>query len=1208
MPRSFEILAGPSMSGKTYTLCCQVLKEANLNPDSLFMVIVPDQAGNAYEKMLIELNRELYGRPGFMNIDVLGFSRFAYRVFDELGIRDTGVLEEYEKNMLVRVATSRIADQLEVYGNSVNRTGFTREVKSLISELIQYNISADELEKAASELAPGKETLGARLRDIVRIYREFVAILDNMRSPIRGISGVEDELGITIAEERLKLLARLLSGNRPCSITDGTVFIFDEYRGYTPDQLAVIAALSKRADTMRFGICIDTQIIKDNIVPAKHDIFYQSYTTMNSIKAAIGTKPEIRLADREWSDTPDRTEHLSRYIFRYPSVEYKGEEKESLRVYSAKNIEDEIRLVAEEIREEIQQGLRYKDIVVVTGDMEAVDNVASKIFRDYDIPVFFDYSRKLRKNPYTEALLRVLNIVDKDFDYDSIFGYVKTGVAHIKDRDGLNSLENYCLRTGIRGRKLWEKPIRPFGRRITEEMKQSCAVMNKVREQILESISPLMELGRTGEKVSSYIAALRSIMDMLDFEGNMESSAEVLEELGLMSDARVMRSLYSVLDRVMTETDELLGEEVMSIHDFTEILQSGINEITVGVIPPTLDCVSVCDIDRSRIVRAEAVHFINVNDGVVPRKHSPGRILSDRDKEEVSRLLMEQGEGKALADGTARQNVDELFLIYQILSKAAKRLTISYSELGRDGTSLEPSHIIERIKRLFPGLTAEPRRPKELGGTGRSDRPQYISWIRDALEILHGTSGEPGEEYHDRLNKIARYIGYTNEDGGITDLDIIRPGLEYSNAASPVSSTTMTNINLRLSVSKLETYASCPYKYFLQYVLELRDRPEKKIEYYDVGNVIHRALELLFTEMREIHDNDWSGIKVEELKEMAAEYVDQAWNESEMDSDVEADGKTEKVHSNLKSLAMRSIETIRDHIVAGDMKPTNFEQYFTAEFTAHRPDGTEVPVVLEGKIDRLDTKEEDGKLYIRVIDLKTGSQKFSPEEIREGTDVQLVVYSKIVTEILKQKFGKDAVIPAGIYYFHVADPIVRPTHAPAQNSEPGSEGEIKAYSDERAALFTLSGVSDSDPLVRLNLHDKGLVDEEQGKLNRSSKIIVVNAGSDGSLKDSSVVLDGEGFDGVEDYAAMLIREKADSILSGDFRKAPIEYIATDEGHGTCTYCRFRAVCRFGEYAGEKKLIPSAKGSVSGQLNELSECVKKKKKTEFRRNRFIDKDK
>ncbi len=1262
MESGFEILAGTSRSGKTYTLCTWVLKEANKHPENEYIVVVPEQVGNEYEKKLIEMNYELFGHPGFMNIDVLGFGRLAYRIFTEFGIRDIQLLEEYEKNMLVRVAGGHISDKLTIYQKSVGRVGFTAEVKSLISEFLQYGVEPEDIEKVCNELGDDRATLRNKLGDVRAIYEEVKDIISDMRTPMSELSsGLPKEIAASgsavISEEKLKLLTRLLKSGAPCSVTDGVTFIFDEYRGYTPDQLAVIGELGKRAECLKFALCIDKGLLSQGNAPAEHHLFHKSYMTYRSLVEKLGRKPKV--IGITGHRPQNMLSHLSSNIFRYPYKVYSGDttDDHSLEIYTAKNLEEEIRLVAQSVRENVKSGLRYKDMVVCVSDVESFDSFAGRIFDEYEIPVFFDYSRKLKKNPFTEAIIRALKISDRDYDYDSVFGFVKTGVCDVTDIHALDKLENHVLKTGIRGKKMWNRKLRPYGRSrdISEGMKNEYREMNKVREEILECLSDFSDIGKGQEKVSIYISAIRGMMERLSFEEKMEKTRVLLEDRNMMSEARVMGSLYNMLDKILTQTDLLLGQEEMQLHEFIDILSAGISEIQIGVIPPTLDALHVCDTERSRIVDAKAVYLINVNDGVIPVRRSSGRILSDKDKEEVIRILEDEGIGKTLADTGIRKSTDDLFQLYQIMSKPSEKLVISYSDMSMSGDSIEPSYIIGRIRNLFSDLRITKKSAKELMGTERSDRLYYIGDIRNALEIIHSKDNKESDSYQDsRYNElmdgIVKYMICSN-DTGMEQMFL--PGLTFSNTPSAISDEVMSSIDVRLSVSKLESFADCPYSYFMQYILGLREREEKKIESYDVGNILHRALELTINEIKDL-GNDWNAVSDEELKEKALEYLDLAWEENGMDfiaendiseyeqaensgteqgeepedkeqkkdleteqgkeqekdleieqetepdkkqkKDLEteqetepADGKTIAIYNNLKELLVHNIDIIKKQITAGKLLPFRTEQEFTAEFTAHRPDGSEVPVLLKGKIDRIDTlNSDDGKLYIRVIDYKTGSQSFDPVEIKEGTTLQLSVYAKIIEEIMKKNFSGAEIIPAGMYYYHIKNDTFDAPESKLKDVMPDSEEEAVILDNIRTQKLRLDGVSNGNPVTDLNIHDNGLVDTKTGNLKRDSNVIEVSILKDGSMKDGSLVISGETLEAIEDYSVGKMLETADKILSGCIDKAPVK-MPGNEGNA-CTYCSYKPVCRFSDYSGKERVVYKPKGTSRMLLDEIARSV------------------
>lgn len=1245
----FEVLAGPSGSGKTYELCRFLLENANRHPEKNYIMIVPDQAANTYEKKLIEMNRKLFDKPGFMNIDVLGFGRLSYKIFQDMGIKDTSVLEEYEKNMLIRVVSGRLAKELEIYGGSVDRMGFTSEIKSLLSELIQYNVTPADLEQVISEPELGSEALIAKLKDVIKIYNSFLEVVGNMESGI--------------AEDRLKKLSDILKSDSECSITDGTTFVFDEYRGYTPDQLSVISALVKRAECMKFSISIEADMVRSGREVKEHDLFYQSYLTLRDLQAAVGFKPEIEYARRSEAASKKRAlAHLERNIFRYPSSVYpENVKKDEIDVFFSSNLENEIRYTAEQIRAEVKNGYRYKDIVIVTGDVESFDIYADKIFREYDIPLFSDFNRRLRKNPYAEAIIRMLNILEKDFDYDNVFGFVKTGVLNIYDKYALDSLENYVIRYAIRGSRRWNQNMRPYGREVSESTKKSFERINKVRKRIVETIEPVTRL-KGKRQVKEYIEGIRTVMDNLGFESQIDEAAKLLDKEGFMAEAGVMNSLYETLETLLNQTEALLGDEEMNIHDFVEILSSGINEITIGVIPPTIDAVHACDVDRSRIQEAKILHFINVNEGVVPSKKSSGRILSDKDKQYIVKKLEQAGTGKTLASSEFQQSMDSMFRIYQILSKASQKLTVSYITSNEASDSLEPSFVIERITRLYKNLKPEYKEPSLLEGTRDSDRLTYISWVREALESLHGTVEDSGV-YKELVKKISKYVYYVQQKDDseeITDAAEIQPALEFSNMAEDIPNDLMSRIDLSFSVSKIEQYNKCPYAFFMKYILRLMPRPEKKIESYDVGNVIHRALELLFADVKYNNQNDWSGISDDVLTDMMSKYVKAAWDEYDLernffmyeepmgstdteaeeesesrdplgtegeieDNEEEKDGKFIEIYNNLQKLGSVAILKLRQQIIAGYFRPDRFEQGFTAEFTARRPHGTHVPVVITGKVDRIDrafqdlygekdvdpenenSKEsenvknkapENEKMYIRVIDYKTGNKAFKTREIRSGTSLQLLIYTKILCDIFKKMNYETDIIPAGIYYAQVHNQVIDPAGPQLLKKHNGDEEAANA--EEMQKHYKLMGVSDRTPMTTLNLHDIGLVSEETGSVLKDSLVIQAGKDKDGNLKGNAVTLEEEELIKLGDYGLISMRNSADKILGGNICKNPLK---VDGKKTLCDNCDFKAACRFNEYAGRRRVVPKVELSEANQLKLLVSEVKDEDRIKLRNYRL-----
>ena len=443
---------------------------------------------------------------------------------------------------------------------------------------------------------------------------------------------------------------------------------------------------------------------------------------------------------------------------------------------------------------------------------------------------------------------------------------------------------------------------------------------------------------------------------------------------------------------------------------------------------------------------------------------------------------------------------------------------------------------------------------------------------------------------------------YVGDGTELPDKSQVLPGLLFSNEAGNITQEAMDTISLKLSVSKMEKYASCPYSFFMRYILGLKERPEKKLEYYDIGNVMHRALENTFNEILTSMNNDWKGTKDEELIDIVEGYLETAWVEEmteEYQEDVEddMDPKTARIKENLHDLASRTIRTLRSQIVKGEFLPDRVEQNFEAEFTAYKPDGTAYPVTLKGIIDRLDVAEREDGIYLRVIDYKTGSKTFEPLAIQEGTDIQLLVYTKIVTDILRKT---ENVIPAGMYYYTVSDPVLNlSTKAQIELAE---AGDANGLEQELMKQMVLKGVSNGEPMQLLNLHDKTLVDET-GNLLKNSDVITMKKGRGTLYSVDSMLLSGQQLDDLSDYSMSKMKAAAEKILEGDFCKSPIN----NKGNDACSYCEYKMACRFSEFAGKRRNIKNDTLTNNEKLLELCEKGKESREKEgimLRGSRFV----
>ncbi len=1194
MVSDIELYIGPSGCGKSEALTEMLLREAYEHPDRNYILIVPDQSASGFEQRLIRKNDELFNIPGLINVDIIGMSRLSHRIFDEMDIRESQVLEEFEKNMMVRASAARVADKLEVFGASIDKRGFISQAKSLISEFIQYDMSTDDIKMLESELkSRGQDALRGKLHDIGLIYDDMMDyyLADGKQA---------------LAEERMKTLATVLRSKKYSRTVDGAIVAFDEFRGFTPDQLSVIRSLTGRAAKLIFSITMDTDIVKQSKTVKEHELYYQSFLTYKALRDLSCNSMSLRYFERgndiSRFEKGSGLEHLEKTLFRFPIREYEGEIKD-IEIWEAENPISEISIVAEDIRRSVRNGGRYRDYAIVTGDLKGLTAFAGAVFDDYDIPVFIDESRSLGKNPFTEGLIKLLQIIDRDFNYDTVFGFMKLGLEWDSITEDLDVLENHALKYGIRGYNMWDKPVflpeNTMKGELGDEIRDDMMRSENARKEFLRLIAPMIPLRKGKHPVKHISDALRTMMsdEYLGYEKKISDIAALYESIKKYADARAMGALFDKLNEILDSMDSLMGDEEVSVHTYEEMLASGTEDMKLGVIPPTLDAVTVADADRSRLGKVKTVYFINMNDGIIPIPGKNSRILSDRDKDCIEQIFREKGIDKMLAPNDRMQSYMEQFFIYQTMTKPESKLVMTYAASTREGMAVEPSYIIGRIRRIFPKLKIQRKAPKLFEGTRETDIYGFTDIVRSAMDILRDgktSDDDTGYIMNEKLSGLMRKIKKFSEiDKDIFSID--EDAVLYDNSAKDIPAELIRNMKLEISVSKMESYARCPYSFFLNYILKLEERTEKSLDSLDIGTILHHALELTEKRIRADYDNDWEKVPDLELLKISDEALETSLLDSEaVKYEKESEHKKNlAISSELKDMMHRTVDVLKYQIGKGEMYPGAFEQRFTATFRSPDAEGNEVPVIINGIIDRIDIAEKDDKLFFRIIDYKTGDKKFDPDRIKGGTDLQLTVYMDIIREILTRENKNRDIIPSGMYYYHVSNSDIKDLSKSAIEKSDGDE-EAAAIQKQRDDLKLRGAVNDDNfgegkDHDYLLLQDKDIIGSD-GKIKKSSVIPVAPAGvkSDETYSKNTAVTGTEGMTELGLFGRVRMAEITRDIFSGRIDKHPVRY--KGDRDPACKNCSYADICRFGAHGGEINYISVSGEDIRTKIKSMTDMI------------------
>lgn len=646
---SLQFITGGSGAGKSEYLSRLVCEESVRRPHDNFIVVVPEQYTMETQKKLVHM----HSRKGILNIDVVSFERLAYKVFEELGGGNRPVLDDTGKNLIVRRVLEKEKKNLDYFGSSIEKTGFVSELKSVISELLQYGITPQQLGEIGENVKE-KQQLSAKLKDIRLVYEEFMAFLST---------------NYITSEEILDVLCGLVEKSK---LIAGSEIIFDGFTGFTPIQYKLMRLLLVYSKGIKISVTIDK---KER--PTGHEgwnnLFFMSKEMMNRL-IAICEEEGINVDDTVCVDRDINYRYegakdlayLERNLFRYKDGVYTGT-PENIRIYEGSNPKEELQYIVSEILQLTRkEGFRYRDIAVVTADLETYGKVAANMMKQNDIPAFLDYKRSVAANPYVEMLCSALEIVEKGYPYDTMFRYLRTGLTGISRHD-IDMLENYCLAVGIRGSRAWHEPWKKKMKRSTYQ--PELETLNALREQIMAPFLNLEAVLKDKEaNVRAYVTAVYEFVTALH-------SAEQIKALSECEPAgNEYEQLYAKVLELFDRIVELLGEENVSLKEFNRIVAAGFEEMKVGLLPPTSDCVMIGDIERTRLDNVKVLFFAGVNDGVVPKKNENCSVLSETD-----RSILEAQE-IVLSPSAREKAFIQKFYLYLMMTKASHRLYLSYAK------------------------------------------------------------------------------------------------------------------------------------------------------------------------------------------------------------------------------------------------------------------------------------------------------------------------------------------------------------------------------------------------------------------------------------------------------------------------------------------------------------------------------------------------
>jgi len=1153
---SLKFYFGAAGSGKSWKLNRDLIEWALANPRKRFLIIVPDQFTMHTQMELVKL----HPHRGILNIEVLSFGRLSFRIFEEVGAGKLAVLDDTGKSLILRKIASDISAELPIIGKNLNKPGYIAEVKSALSEFMQYTISPAELKKMI-EYADNRGALSAKLRDLHRLYEAFLEY-------------IRDKFITT--EETLDLLRASL--HKSVVIRDSVV-IFDGFTGFTPLQNKVIKELMLLADQVIVSVLMGKEEYEKGNEIKEQSLFYLTGKMVSdlsklAVEAKVKRQKDICLYDENpkrflLSESVGTTNHdlsikgkinhemlhLEKHLFRYPLVSYvndtstdknnncsiiSGDVSRAIHIMEAPSITAEVRETCLKIKDlTMDHGYSYRDIAIVTADMGAYSGILEREANKYGIPIYLDQTKGILLNPFTEFIRSAIRVVNNNYNYEAVFHFLRSGFVDLSFAE-IDKLENYVIGCGIKGRKKYHDL---FVRRLSlwreGEYSEKLADLNKTREKIIVSLAPFDQKPKTAGDI------IKSLYEFI-VAGRIQQKLKAYEESFVQSGDLVRAKEYSQIYRlVMDLLDQiysLLKDEAMTLKEFADIFDAGLSEIKVGTIPQNIDRVVVGDMERTRLSQVRFLFFLGVNDGNIPVSNSRGGLISDLDREFLKESSWE-------LSPTPRQKmyIQRLYL-YMNMTKPSERLYLSYARVDSEGKSLRPSYLIETMKKLFPDLKVDIIENKltfkqiygfadSLDTFALSLRNYVISKNGSEFDSGRYETGGDFSEIPDSYFEILTVLGniYRDDEKYNRILEsLLEQAFKYY-SHKPLTKEVADLVYgslLGSSISRLESYAGCAYSHFLQYGLALREREEYAFEAVDLGIVYHGVLEIFAGKLAEQHLT-WFDFSDEDGERLLREAVD-SYAAQYGETILFGSARNEQMISRIYRIMLRTVRTLRQQLKQGEFQPEFFEAGFTD--VSLSPDEK---MTLRGQIDRIDICETDSDVYVKVVDYKSGHRTFDLAALYYGLQLQLIVYLNVAVEKARLSYPHKNVIPAAVLYYHVSDPML------------SEEAELNPVELEQRLLEKLK-------MTGIVNEDEGIIKRLDRDFTSKSSVIPVARKKDGAFTSNSSVLGVEDFAVLSDFVNRKIKAMGGAINGGDIAMNPYE----SKGETGCKYCGFKFVCGF----------------------------------------------
>ncbi len=1048
------------------------------------LLLVPEHTSHEAE---LDLCRAC-GPTASRNAEVLTFQSLATRVLSETGGLAEVTLDNGGKLLTMRRCLQELHSNLKVFGRPSQRAAFLHQLTTLADEFYAYQIAPETLYRHVADM---EGAMGDKLRDVALIFAAYDARLRNGETDVRS---------------RVQKLHDSLPQSH---YLDGKDLYLDGFSFFNKQEESVLALALRRCHSVTVTLLGDRSgQLFQNAAAQKERL----------VRMAHEAGVECRLAYLSRQDDSPLG-HLERHCFGSDAVW--EEETGAVALYQAAIAYTEVEYVSARIRQLAAQGYRYRDIAVASRSMDIYGPLLESVFRRDGIPAYISRRSDILEKPVMTLLLSAVDAVTGGFEYEDMFRYLKTGMTGVTAAE-CDLLENYVIRWDIRG-NMWLRDVpwtlNPdgYGLDMTEERTVRLEEINRIREKVRGPLSALADglkqrpAARDKARTLYEFAAAAGVPDALREKADERLSA------GQVQLAEEYAQLWQIFCDVLDQFVEILGDTELDGEEFARLLRLVLTQYSVGTIPATLDQVKVSEITRNDRHRVRVLFLLGANDHLLPKIEKDGGVLDSDDRQALAQRDI------PLSDATFDALDNELQNIYACLAQPTEQLHISWPVTDVTGAELRPSFVVERVRLLFPRLKVQ-----REDGAYRMTLPATALCAAGENEALRRYfEGQP--RYAAALAAMAR--ARRMERGRL----------------SPEAVQSLYGRSIAMSASRIDRVKSCHFGYFMEYGLRVRERKKAGFEAPEVGTFLHYLLENVNREVKE--QGGYGQVDDEALRHMVKRYVER-YAATQIQEYQNKSARFRYLFSRLRETAYTIIISIAKEMRQSDFQPVEFELSFGGR-DGHLPAITVreggASLSVSGKVDRVDGWLHDGKLYLRVVDYKTGKKSFDLTDIRYGLGIQMLLYLFTLEREGQAYFGYP-IVPCGVLYQPARSVILR-------QDRNISDEKLKAALESE---LRRTGLVLGEPEVLRAMEHSAL---------ETPCYLPISVKKDGTLSGDIATAAQLGHLGR--YVDRLLHQIAGEIAHGNIDADPY---ARGPQDSACTYCAFASACYFDESRDKRRQL------------------------------------